>query len=114
MTNSNFVGCSTGRSAGLGALQDLVHVGGGARHEIHRVRVVGHQAAGFDHRPVRIQRRQPVLGREFDHSFTLSDEDALGRRQESFGLPSGASVEEVAPGTRHSRWSQGGIVGLKC
>ena len=30
MTSSNLVGCSTGRSAGLRALQDLVHVDGGA------------------------------------------------------------------------------------
>ena len=30
ITSSNFVGCATGRSAGVGALQDLVHEGGGA------------------------------------------------------------------------------------
>ena len=30
MMNSNFVGCSTGKIGGLGALQNLVHIRGGA------------------------------------------------------------------------------------
>jgi hypothetical protein len=34
MTSSNLVGCSTGRSAGLAPLQDLVHEGGNPPVEV--------------------------------------------------------------------------------
>jgi len=47
MTSSNLVGCSKGKSTGLGALEDLVHVGGGATKTLGEVRRVGHEAAGL-------------------------------------------------------------------
>ena len=36
ITNSNFVGCSTGRSAGLAPFEDLVHVHAARRYDQHR------------------------------------------------------------------------------
>ncbi len=45
ITSSNFVGCSTGKSAGLGALEDLVHIGGGTSKVVAEARGVGHEAA---------------------------------------------------------------------
>ena len=49
MINSNFFGCSTGRSAGLAPLQDLVDVLGGAAVPSRcGSRRIGHQPAGLD------------------------------------------------------------------
>ena len=45
ITSSNFVGCSTGRSAGLRALQDLVNVVRGERPE--EIWPIGHEQASF-------------------------------------------------------------------
>ena len=44
-TKSNVVGCSIGQVGRLGALEDLVDVGGGAPERVEAVRPVGHQAA---------------------------------------------------------------------
>src|SRR6266581_7287641 len=77
----------------LGALQDPVDEGGGARLKTGRKCVIGHQATGIDHGSVRVPPRQFVLGREVDHSLALSNEYALGRRKDSFGALPGSSVE---------------------
>jgi hypothetical protein len=47
MTSSNFVGCSTGRSAGLAPFIIFVHVGGDAPVAVRGVRTVGHQPASI-------------------------------------------------------------------
>ena len=47
MTNSNFVGCSTGRSAGLAPFKNLVDVNGGAPETLSFVGRIGHEAAGL-------------------------------------------------------------------
>jgi len=47
MTSSNFVGCSMGRSPGLGALEDLVDVDGGMAELVGVVRAIAGQAPRF-------------------------------------------------------------------
>jgi hypothetical protein len=46
ITSSKRVGCSTGRSGGLGALEDLVDVASGATTDVADARPVRHQSAG--------------------------------------------------------------------
>src|SRR5437899_7711746 len=46
---------------GLGALENLVHVGGGAPKQIGKVRSIGHKAPGIDKLPPWVHCRQPVL-----------------------------------------------------
>ena len=64
MTSSNFVGCSTGRSAGLGALEDLVHVGGGPSPVLAKAGPVRHETTGLRVLLRPIDRRQAALGRQ--------------------------------------------------
>src|SRR5262245_44582648 len=47
MTNSNLVGCSTGRIGGFGSFQYLVHIRGGAAVHVGIVHTVGHKPPGF-------------------------------------------------------------------
>src|SRR5215831_21386876 len=63
ITNSNVVGCSTGRSAGL-ALQDLVDEHGDALLGVPRVLLVGHQATLLGEGAGGRHRRYSALGRE--------------------------------------------------
>ena len=66
ITSSNFVGCSTGRSAGLAPLQNLVHVDGEASWHLSLVLSVCHEAAIEGIGPVHIYCRQPLSGREVE------------------------------------------------
>jgi hypothetical protein len=45
MTSSNFVGCSTGRSAGLVPFEDLINIDRRAALPLADIRCIGHQAA---------------------------------------------------------------------
>ena len=45
MTNSNFVGCSMGRSAGFATFENSVHVIGDAPVTVREVRPVVHEPA---------------------------------------------------------------------
>jgi hypothetical protein len=47
MTSSNFVGCSTGRSARFGTLEDLVDGGGGASLQVKKVCAIDYKTAGL-------------------------------------------------------------------
>ena len=47
MTSSNFVGCSTGRSAGFAPLEDLVDVGSGAPVQVGIAHAVAHKPTVF-------------------------------------------------------------------
>ena len=61
ITNSNFFGCSTGRSPGLGAFQNLVHIGGSPPPVIKDVCPVAHQTPILDKVSRRVDSRQPIL-----------------------------------------------------
>ena len=60
ITNSNFVGCSTGISAGLAPFK-ILSTNGGAPEGFGLVGSVGHQATALDKIPPRINRRQPIF-----------------------------------------------------
>jgi len=77
----------------LGALQDLVHIGGRASMEIIGYGM-GHQAIDVGHEGrIRVGRRQSMAGRKLAHSCALNKEDAFGRREESFCAFPAPSVE---------------------
>jgi hypothetical protein len=65
MMNSNFVDCSTGKSAGL-ALEDLTGVGADLTIHARTIGVVAHQPAGFDSLATGIARGNPVVRRKRD------------------------------------------------
>ena len=48
MTKSNFIGCSTGRSAGFSPIQDFVDEDRSALKNFGSISIVGGEAAGFD------------------------------------------------------------------
>ena len=59
--NSNFVGCSTGRSAGFAPFKNLVYVGSGAPVQVRIVHAVAHEPPGFDIFWPVVYRREPAL-----------------------------------------------------
>src|SRR5438128_10079174 len=59
ITSSNFVGCSTGRSAGVGAFEDLVDVPGRAPKDLGITRTVRHEASSLNKSPLLEHARQP-------------------------------------------------------
>ena len=60
ITSSNFVGCSTGSSAGLAPFRIFVDIGGGATEGIRLARTVGHKASGIRVLSLPIHSGQPV------------------------------------------------------
>ena len=68
MMNSNFVRLLDRKIGGLGAFQNLVHIGGGAPVQVGKVHAVGHEPAGFDKFWPVVYRREPVLYREVRQS----------------------------------------------
>src|ERR1017187_4506950 len=71
-TSSSFVGCSTGRSAGLAPLEDFVHIRGGASEQIRQARPVGHQAPILHKLPRGVHCREPVLRGPLHNAFVLA------------------------------------------
>src|SRR3979409_1016370 len=53
-----------GKVAGLGAFENLVHVGSGAPKQISKVRSIGHQAPGIHTLSPWVHCRQAVPGRQ--------------------------------------------------
>src|SRR5262245_39752756 len=84
MTSSNFVGCSTGRSAGFAPFK-ILSVNGGAPKYVTQIRAIGHEAARL-HDPAELTHNlQAVLEPKLrdhsalcDRSRTLDEEDRLG------------------------------------
>ena len=64
MMNSNFVGCSTGKSGGLGALENLIDINRGALGQIVAVYAISHETVVFHPLAIWIYRWQPTLYRE--------------------------------------------------
>ena len=69
MMNSNLVGCSTGRSAGFAAFEDLIHIRGSAAVQIVQAHAVGHKPFGFHVFSPAVYRRELALYREFCNLF---------------------------------------------
>jgi hypothetical protein len=83
MISSNLVGCSTGRSAGLAALQDLVDIGRRAAPDIVVVRTVRHQAADLDKSPQLVHGREPVLRSQIHDPLGVYEEGHRSKHEQS-------------------------------
>src|SRR5262245_24034713 len=67
-------GLLDGQVGGLGALEDLVHVGSGAPSQISAVHSIGHKAPGIDKLPLIVHGRQPMLCRQVHEASSLIKE----------------------------------------
>src|SRR5262245_5028849 len=76
-------GLLDGQVGGLGALQDLVHIGGSAPKHISKVRSIGHKAPGIDKLPPKVHGRQPVLCRQVHEASSLIEEHAAWQHSQS-------------------------------
>src|SRR5262249_21949041 len=74
-----------GKITGLGALENLVHVGRGAPKQIRNVRSIGHKAPGIDTLPEWEHRRQPVLCRQVHEASSLIEEHGGWQHSQSAG-----------------------------
>ena len=74
--NSNFVGCSTGRSAGL-AFEDLVQIASGAPYQIDKVDAIAHKPTVFHPFWRIIYCRHAALANELQYLLSPRIEDAL-------------------------------------
>ena len=77
-TNSNFVGCSTGKSLGLAPLRILSTKYAEAAEQ-GRIRPIRHKAADLNELPPRGDRRQPVLYRKFHDPFLVGIKERVSR-----------------------------------
>src|SRR5262249_16608983 len=107
LTRSNLLDCTTGRSAGLGPLQDAAGIDTELAKRIHDVGSITHQPANFDKVARRIDRREPVERRQLDHLDTPGIQESVGPDEQGIGpiapdileggidLAAGASVENL-------------------
>ena len=93
MMNSNFFGCSTGRSAGLAPLRILSTYVAARRNKSVIVRAVIHKSAGFDIFRSGVDCRQPMLYRKVDNLLALEIEDGIPQHQERIGTSLGGGSE---------------------
>ena len=71
--NSNFVGCSTGRSAGLAPFRILSTYVAARRSKSVVVHAVGHKPPSFHKFRLRVYHRKPVLYRQF-HNLVFAED----------------------------------------
>src|SRR6185503_5741938 len=82
-----------GKVGGLGAFQNLVHIGGGTPEGVVVARAVVHEAAGFDIFRSGIDRREPMFCCEVHDWFSMSIEDGVSRNKERVGTSFGGGSE---------------------
>src|SRR5207249_7005394 len=73
-TNSNFVACCTGKSAGLAP--DPVHVTSRAPIEVIVVHPIGHEATLIDKLLRKVNSRQAVFAGKLDDPLSFGEKDA--------------------------------------
>src|SRR5262249_3944956 len=85
MTNSNLVGCTTGRSGGLAPLRDAASIDAGLTMRVRKFCSIAHQAAGFRIRAQGINRWHTVARRQSNELYATVDEQVVGMDQECVG-----------------------------
>ncbi len=95
ITNSTFVGRSTGRSPGLGALEDFVHVHGHLPEDLGDAAAIEHEASRDHKLPGRVHGEQAVLRGEVDKACAIRDKERVGRRHERIGPLLSDRLEDV-------------------
>src|SRR5882672_10530190 len=63
--------------AGLGAFEDLIHVGGRSPKQVRIARRIGHESPGLHYLAVWVHGRQPTLRRELHDSCSFSEQKAV-------------------------------------
>src|SRR5438093_5417210 len=101
-TTSNFVGCSTGRSAGLAPLRIFVYVYSNPGCEILEIRTVRHEAARLDELAPLVGRWRSCPDGQIDERVTLTEEIGIGGHEDGIRLHShdrreGLAVRARAP-----------------
>ena len=84
-TSSNFVGCSTGRSAGLAPFRILSTKTAAAPPDLVDVRAIGDQPAGLDILPELVHGGEPAPGGQLRESPGLREEERGREHEESAG-----------------------------
>ncbi len=77
ITSSNFVGCSTGMSAGFVPFENLVDHKRSALVAFGTVGSIGHQTTAVDKISWTVNRRQPIFCREVDDPFSIDANSEL-------------------------------------
>src|SRR4029434_46409 len=80
ITNSNFVACCTGKSAGLAPFKILSTYHSRAPIEIIEVHPIGHEAALIDKLLRKVNSRQPVFAGKLDDPLSFREKGASGTR----------------------------------
>src|SRR5258708_7870650 len=89
ITNSNVVGCSTGKSAGVGARKNFIHVGARSPETGRDARAVGHEAASLGGLLLRKERRQVGRRRECHDTGVLTKEHRVCQNDQSASVRCG-------------------------
>ena len=87
MMNSNFVGCSTGRSAGLAPLRILSTYVAARRNKSSDAHAVAHKPAVFHKFWPGVYRREPALYREFCNLCSLRIDDGARQHEDCVSPP---------------------------
>src|SRR5262249_10089101 len=93
-----------GQIAGLRALEDFVHVGGGTPKEIAEIRAVAHEAASLHMVSPREKRRQPIPQSQLGDSLSRSHVGAEAEHDNGLGVLAShcrKSAVEVCSGSRY-------------
>src|SRR4051794_8031885 len=72
-----------GQVGGLGSLQNLINVGGGAPNQIGKVCAIGHEPTGIDKLAIRVHGWQPVLSCEVYEALSLKDQNIASQNNQS-------------------------------
>jgi hypothetical protein len=82
-------GLLDGKVTGLGAFEDLIHLGGGTPYLVVKVHRIRHETAHLDELPMAPHRRYPMLGREIhEGSFVLKSQNTRSP-EKRVGTPPG-------------------------
>src|SRR5262249_42467902 len=101
ITNSNLVGCTTGRAAGPWPLRGLPGVGADLTTHVHTIGRVAHQPTGFDSLASGIARGNPITRRERRKLDAPARKERVASDVQGFGAVAHESGEgrlDLAPG----------------
>src|SRR5437899_496613 len=85
ITSSNFVGCSTGKSAGLVPPKNLVHIDGGLARLLGSIGPIRHEKPGFHLFHSVGHRWKPVLSRQLACSLAARDDEGVSQPEYPVG-----------------------------
>src|SRR4030095_8683265 len=87
MMNSNFFGCSTGRSAGLASFRFLSTLITGAPKQAGTAHAVRHKPSSLDKLRAPVYSRELVFGRQFSELFCIRSGDLAPQHKDCISTP---------------------------